>query len=474
MSEIEINQFDSWLNDDGPAALVFHRVLLPVEGKNTWIFPPTFAQSESAGDDEENNGGDYQIDNLPDDPRRNVCLIDSVGSQANRMEPVFKRGRYATLVPERVVQMKNGDTVNLLDVGHRAADAAVRFSKNLGPKLWAAFDEMKKKGDCSALTRLAPTSLLFGVWDSRATGVKIQRIVRSVIRAYDVTKARRSATYQAAYDYTGNGVISLNHDKGSGKNNPLSQEGFKYALATGTGGVLVRGEIRQEAIINLVALRTLTRDINLKRYLLGLALVALSYRDQQCFNLREGCLLCAASKDDYEGKWKSVNFDGTESPAPIDHAVALEYATAARQHVTFEPSEIDEFDRDTAEAWLAVDKKERKSLAKTMHPTEALARKRKKQAEDDAKDPVDAALKRLKAIKLGTRPKGGKPPRIQTEKFEEVKRILENVINDASARESLKTMASETTALIREDKDSHALHEELMKRLEEFKKAYVT
>jgi hypothetical protein len=149
----------------------------------------------------------------------------------------------------------------------------------------------------------------------------------------------------------------------------------------------------------------------------------------------------------------------------------LEYATAACQHVTFEPSEIDEFDKDTAEAWLDVDKKERKNLAKTMHPTEALARKRKKQAEDDAKDPVDAALKRLKAIKLGTRPRGGKPLRIQTEKFEEVKRILENVINDASAPESLKTMASETTALIREDKDSHALHEELMKRLEEFKKA---
>ena len=42
-------------------------------------------------------------------------------------------------------------------------------------------------------------------------------IVRSVIRAYNVKTAKRSATYQAAYDYTGNGMISPEYDKGSGK-----------------------------------------------------------------------------------------------------------------------------------------------------------------------------------------------------------------------------------------------------------------
>src|SRR5437773_2642278 len=278
MPEKQIDQFDRWLQDDGPAALVFHRTLLPVEGKDAWIFPPTFAQSESADDEEEGSGGGYQIDTLPNDARRNVCLIDSVGSQANRMEPVFKQGRYARLVPQHVVKMTNGDDVNLLDAGHRAADAVVRFSKSLGPRLWSAFEGVKKRRDCSALAKLAPTSLVFGVWDSRATGVKIQRVVRSVIRAYDVTEARRSAIYQPAYDYTGNGMIGLEYDKGSGKNNPLSQEGFKHSPATGThGGVLVGGEIRQEAIINLVALRTLTEHVELKRYLLGLALVALSY-----------------------------------------------------------------------------------------------------------------------------------------------------------------------------------------------------
>ena len=282
----QIELYDEWLKDDGPAALVFQRQLMPVEGENSWIFPPTFAQSDTEDDEDEGNGGHYQIENLPDDQRRNVCVIDSVGSQANRMEPLFKQEEYKALVPQHTVKMKSGESVSILDAGHRAADAVVRFSERLGPKLWEAFELYKKNADCSALARLAPTSLVFGVWDSRATGVKIQRIVRSVIRAYNVTKAKRSATYQPAYDYIGDESISSEHDKGSGKKNPLSQEGFKYSLATATdGGVLVRGEIRQEAIINLVALRTLTDDMRLKRYLLGLSLVAISYRNQQCFNL---------------------------------------------------------------------------------------------------------------------------------------------------------------------------------------------
>lgn len=374
MSEIKIDRFDTWLQDDGPAALVLHREFIPVEGKGAWIFPPTFAQSESANDEDEGNGGDYQIDDLGDDPRRNVCLIDSVGSQANRMEPLFKRQRYAALVPQLIVKMKNGDSVNVLDAGHRAADAVVRFSKALGPRLWDAFEDIKKKRDYSALARLAPTSLVFGVWDSRGTGVKIQRIVRSTIRAYNVTKAKRSATYQASYDYTGNGMIAPDLDRGSGKTNPLSQEGFKYSLATGThGGVSVRGEIRQEAVINLVALRTLAAEMTLARYLLGLALVALSYRDQEGFNLREGCLLCAASPGDYDGRWKSVKFDGTEAPEMIDHEIALAYAMSAAKEMKVETVRPDEFDKETAEAWVKIEKKKRKNLAKTKHPRAAVA-----------------------------------------------------------------------------------------------------
>jgi CRISPR-associated protein Csb1 len=403
MSEITAEHFDQLLKDDGPAAIVLKRKLRSVEGNDAFIFPATFAQSESS-DDDEGGGGTYQIDDLTNDDRRNVCLIDSVGSQANRMEPIFKLEAYSKLVPQIKIKLKGNDEVNLLDAGHRAADAVIRFSKHYGPELSKAFREYRDERDCSRLLAIAPTSLIFGVWDSRATGTKIQRVVRSVIRAYNVTKIKRSATYQAAYDYSGKDLIDSVHDKGAGKDNPLSQEGFKYSLATGThGGVSVKGGIQQEAVINLVALRSISQELRVRRYLLGLALVALSYRDQQGFNLREGCLLCAASKADFEGDWKIVHFTGSEEPGVLksfNHEIALKFAYATTSQddgvKVNSPAIADPFDRETAEKWLAIDKKKRKLIAKTKHPSaavaeEAAAPKKKAGAAKGAEQPEESA-----------------------------------------------------------------------------------
>src|SRR5690606_20179020 len=117
-------------------------------------------------------------------PLDNVCQIDSVGSQANRMEPIFKHSEYSSLIPKVTIKHDGGE-IDLLDAGHRAADATVRFS-DLWKQLYPAFDAYKQHGNAEPLARIAPTSIVFGIWDSRATQVKLQRIVRSVIRAYRV------------------------------------------------------------------------------------------------------------------------------------------------------------------------------------------------------------------------------------------------------------------------------------------------
>ena len=42
MSDV-LNKFDNtWLSDDGPAALVIREHLMPVEGADGVLFPPTF------------------------------------------------------------------------------------------------------------------------------------------------------------------------------------------------------------------------------------------------------------------------------------------------------------------------------------------------------------------------------------------------------------------------------------------------
>ena len=76
-----------------------------VEGHDGVIFPATFA------DVGYNIDGDLNGDN--------ICLIDSVGSQANRIEPLFAEKNYAHLVPQVVI--KAGEkSISILEAGHRA------------------------------------------------------------------------------------------------------------------------------------------------------------------------------------------------------------------------------------------------------------------------------------------------------------------------------------------------------------------
>src|ERR1700679_745215 len=113
-----VTQFDLWLTTDNFAALAIREYLESVEGSDGVIFPATYA----AAVDKKVFPGGYNID--PPDGDKNVCLVDSVGSQANRIEPIFGKSDYAKLVPQ--VTVKAGEkSVSLLEAGHRAGDALV-------------------------------------------------------------------------------------------------------------------------------------------------------------------------------------------------------------------------------------------------------------------------------------------------------------------------------------------------------------
>ncbi|MCS6305767.1 MAG: type I-U CRISPR-associated protein Cas7 [Nitrospira sp.] len=318
-----------WLKDAGlPAAITLSEVLEPSEGKDAIIFPPTFAVRKAEHP--------YRIDTLRKDKESqaaqpgeevNTCLIDSIGSQANRMESCFKKASLSSLVPQIEVTMKtkvNAEDrtirVNLLDIGHRIADGAVRFF-NLRDNVTEAIKAMRDNGNAEPLAKLSPTSLVFGFWDSRpeTTMFKYGRLLSSTIRATNVAVVKRSAQFNPAFDPSLIGLgdevpegeeQSQSVDEGSGKaadgKDPLSKLGLRAAPAVDThGGVRVYGQIIRRTEINLVNLRSLAvtktdRDGNpqeidpgttlkLRRYILGLALVAA--RSQTHYALREGCLL---------------------------------------------------------------------------------------------------------------------------------------------------------------------------------------
>lgn len=323
-----LKKFDAWLDDAGPAALVLREHLEPVEGPDGVVFPATYAASE-----DKSFPGGYNIDTFPDG--KNVCLIDSVGSQANRIEPLFMADGYAGLVPQVVV--KAGEhRVNLLEAGHRAGDAIVRCS-SLQEELRAAFLAVLK-GDAAPLARVAPTSLVFGAWDSRETFAKLPRLISSTIRAFDVRMLSRSAQYVPALDYEGSGVLDDAPDKKT--SDAYAERGFKHVPATGSpGGVIATGGIRRDASLHLAALRLLSSGedgagtLALRRYVLGLALTAFTHPPSNY--LRQGCNLALDPKKPRE--CKIVYGDGRREDFSVTHQDVGAFAAAAAKAFGINP-----------------------------------------------------------------------------------------------------------------------------------------
>lgn len=365
----DATKYDDWLNDGSEvAALVMCQHLAPVEGENAVIFPPTYPVRK---DDSGNSVAGYNIDRFSDGS--NVCQIDSVGSEANRMEPIFGRKRYKHLVPEVVIEA--GDRrIRLLEAGHRAADAIIRFS-TLGPQLHEAFRVYRDDGNAEPLARIAPTTLVFGAWDSRATQVKLPRIVRSVIRAYNVKEHTRSAQYSTIA-----GDILAQGDAEVTTKGPKAELGLAHVPAVKThGGVRLEngGEIRREGIINLAALRAVAgssdeKSLQIRRYVLGLALVSITAPLDP--NLREGCEL--VPDPNKKTSWKYVKHDGTRHDQEMTHDDALAFATtaAAAFKVDTEPTR-GTFSSDIANAVLGLSEADRKKLLRQGPVTaEALAK----------------------------------------------------------------------------------------------------
>jgi CRISPR-associated protein Csb1 len=312
----ELTRFDHYLSDDGPAALVLKQHLMPVEGTDGVLFPATYAGGDGFA-------GGYNIDT--DASGRNVALIDSVGSQANRIEPIFMQDRYKHLVPQ--VTVKVGEkSVSILEAGHRAGDALIRCS-SLQADIQSAFNAVLA-GDAGPLAKIAPTSLVFGVWDSRDTQAKLPRVIASTIRAFNVRPLHRSAQFNPATDYVGEKLLDEPADKAT--KDAYAERGFVHVPAAWThGGVIADGGILRTATLGLAALRLLqagkdaNRTLALRRYILGLSLVAFTHTPSGY--LRQGCLLVMNPAQ--PGEFVEVHPDGKRGPCTIQHDDALKYAT---------------------------------------------------------------------------------------------------------------------------------------------------
>ena len=357
---------NAWADDQkGPVALHLKQKLLPVEGEGGVIFPPTYAGERSSDEPI------YNIDTLSDGT--NVVTIDSVGSQANRIEPIFRMAKagnpanpLANLVPQIEIAYGNEKIVSILEAGHRLGDAIIRSSE-LKDTARAAFENFLDVGDASSLAKLAPTSLVFGVWDSRDTQAKLPRIVQSVIRAWDVDVLHRSAQYVPPIDYSALDVFSEDEkakQEGDPKS-PLAKRGFVHVPAgQALGGIVARGPIRRDVTVNLIALRKLNGEnpALLRRYVLGLALVAAT--EPLDGFLRQGCMLTLDPA--VPSEWDTVERNGCRASIDLTSSAAKEYATSAAEAFGVGENRRVAFKKALAQADLKEnDKKKASGKAKT-------------------------------------------------------------------------------------------------------------
>jgi CRISPR-associated protein Csb1 len=190
--------------------------------------------------------------------------------------------------------------------------------------------------------------------------VKIPRVVRSVIRAYQVDLLHRSAQYTPPVRYANIGAIEVSAEV---KAENFAREGVTDNPASWThGGIRLRpdGEIRRDATLNITAVRELGADsddntLKLRRYILGLALVA--FTAPQDTSLREGCQLVPDIEK--ASQWELVRHDGMREVFSLSQADALAYATAAAGEFGVGQNREATFDKKYAEEQVTKSKEQR-------------------------------------------------------------------------------------------------------------------
>ncbi len=181
----------------------------PAGGKGDKIFPPTYNDGK--------NGGKYATEKkvLPNEPEPVDCvLIDSVQSQANRMELALLQAWRQKSIPLPVITVDFNGTdmmktikITSLEAPHRIVDALLRDSllgdapfrkSSLGQRL----DDVDAN-NATALFELCPTALVFGIWDSTGPrgggGSKFARtMVSEIVGAHAVMGVRTSSRIDPA------------------------------------------------------------------------------------------------------------------------------------------------------------------------------------------------------------------------------------------------------------------------------------
>ncbi|NVB39799.1 type I-U CRISPR-associated protein Cas7 [Pseudenhygromyxa sp. WMMC2535] len=187
------------------AALRMRARLQPAGGPGDKVFPPTYAEGQDGKKHETRYASEQRV---IDGERKPTVLLDSVASQANRMELALleARRRGQASVPLIAVDFRphfpDLGLLSTLEAPHRVYDAIMRDS-TLGGEAFRASTlgrQLTETNTADARSMLAhcPTALLFGAWDSTGPrggmGNKFQRALVSEVVGVDFEAGAKVAS----------------------------------------------------------------------------------------------------------------------------------------------------------------------------------------------------------------------------------------------------------------------------------------
>ena len=308
----------------------------PAGGLGDKVFPPTYA------------GGRYATESrYIDDEAVNCVLLDSVQSQANRMELALLEEWESGRAPLPVITVDfNGYDlpkpfrVTSLDAPHRIVDALLRDSELDGTMfrqsaIGRRLDTLDAR-NATALFELCPTALVFGMWDSTSSrgtlGVKFQRaLVSEMVGFHAQQGVRTSSRLDPAQILRSAGPVYPTKEGGwtleqaeAGERNSRgvrpSEVNHGNILPSIADGGFTISKALQTTVLSLPALRRLRfpvgeagpdspTDLAARTALAAQALFAATLVREQGADLRSRCLLCATSPV----VWELLDSPGAET-----------------------------------------------------------------------------------------------------------------------------------------------------------------
>lgn len=343
--KLDLDTLHSAITTDGAAVRLRSR-LQPAGGPGDKVFPATYADGKDGRAHETKYATETRV---IDGERKVSVLLDSVASQANRMELALLGARRRDDISLPVIEVDFGERfpdlgrISSLEAPHRVYDAILRDSTHDGEAFRAsqigrAVTDASAR-DARAMFNHCPTALVFGAWDSTGPrgglGHKFQRAISSEVVAIGCESGTKVGSRIDPLQISASVAVTVSKDdkdnwsvdaKGKQRPSEVNHSNIAPTRDAEAGGVTCEYALHT-AVLSIPALRRLKfgdwddAQANAARTVLAaLGTLALLLQRRAGYDFRSRCSLVPEEKADLE----LVRSDGSVEKLEVEVDEAIE------------------------------------------------------------------------------------------------------------------------------------------------------